>query len=197
MTTLELKNTGFCLALALASCASTGRFVWVDELPASTTSLGYVIAPGDTLNVRVFNQDAMSARAKVRADGQITLPFVNDVAAAGTTPGVLAQQLQTRLKDFINNPVVSVALEEARQLNVTVLGEVVKPGVYPLEPGAGLLPAIAAAGGLTDWASKDSIFVIRPGTPAWRIRFRFSALAHAEGRAGVFRLQSGDQIVVE
>jgi polysaccharide export outer membrane protein len=188
---------GLCLALALTSCVSVGRFIWVDDFSAASSPSGYVVAPGDSLNVRVWNQDAMSARVKVRADGQITLPFLNDVLAAGFTPAVLAQQLQTRLKDFINNPVVTVALEEARQLNVPVLGEVVKPGIYPVEPGAGLLPALAAAGGLTDWANKDRIFVIRPGTPPWRVRFRFSSLARAEGRAGVFRLQSGDQIVVE
>jgi len=191
---LKLLRT---LALALAGCATTGQYVWVDDLPAVTSQQGYVIAPGDTLNVRVWNQDTMSARVKVRGDGHITVPFLSDVLAAGFTPSVLAQQLQTRLKDFINNPVVTVALEEARPLNVPVLGEVVRPGIYPLETGAGLLPALAAAGGLTDWAGKDRIFVIRPSSPPQRIRFHLRSLLQAEGGAGVFRIQVGDQVVVE
>ena len=184
-------------ALALVGCASAGSFVWVDELPSSSSERGYVIAPGDSLNVRVWNQDAMSAKVRVRADGQITLPFLNDVTAAGYAPAVLAAQLQTRLRDFINSPVVSISLEEPRPLQVPVLGEVAKPGVYPVEWGAGLLPALAAAGGLTDWAGRDRIYVIRRAPQLARIRFRLASLLHAEGNAAKFTLQDGDQIVVE
>ncbi|MBI5543378.1 MAG: polysaccharide biosynthesis/export family protein [Deltaproteobacteria bacterium] len=190
-----------CLSLVVAGlhsgCASVGAFIWVDELPRAEAAKGYVIASGDSLNVRVWNQDAMSAKVKVRSDGQITLPLLNDVDAAGYTPAVLAGQLQTRLKDFINNPVVTVALEETRPISVPVLGEIVKPGLVPVEPGTGLIPVLAAAGGLTEWAKGDRIFVIRPGNPPMRIRFRLESLTHAEGAAGTFQLQAGDQIVVE
>lgn len=183
--------------LFLAGCASAGRYVWVDELPPPSPVSGYVIAPGDLLNVRVWNQDAVSARVKVRADGQITLPFLNDVAAAGYTPSALSLQLQTRLKDFLTNPLVSVSLEEPKALGVAVVGEVVRPGVYSVESGSGLLPVLAAAGGLTEWAGRDCIYVVRPGVSAQRIRFRFLDLARANGEAGRFRLQPGDQVVVE
>ena len=186
------------LALSAPGCSSLGAYTWVDDLPrAGAHPGGYVIAPGDSLNVRVWNQDAMSARVKVRVDGQITLPFVNDVAAAGYTPEVLAAQLQTRLKDFVNNPVVTIALEEAKPVSIPVLGEVARPGVYPVEAGAGLLPVLAAAGGLTEWAGRERIFVLRPGPHPQRIRFRLESLQRAQGGAGTFQLRSGDQVVVE
>jgi len=187
--------------LGLCACASTGRYVWVDDLPAPQPAAGadgYVIRPGDLLGVRVWNQDAMSAKARVRPDGRISLPFLGDVVAAGYSPGVLGQQLQTRLKDFVNVPMVTLTLEEERAIAVPVLGEVARPGIYSVEPGAGLLPAIAAAGGPNSFASSDRVFVLRPGPQGpVRIRFRMEALLHAEGAAALFRLQNGDQVVVE
>src|SRR4051812_44801985 len=120
------------VALSLTACAH-GKYVWVDDFGDPTGDAKYTISPGDLLYVRVWNQENMSARTKVRTDGKISLPFLNDVAAAGSEPQVLAQQLQTRLKDFIVNPVVTISVEEVRPLTVSVLGEVGKPGAYPLD----------------------------------------------------------------
>jgi len=178
-----------------------GVFVWVDEYNEPNPSEAeYVIRPGDVLNVRVFQQDNMSARARVRADGKISLPFLNDVVAAGYTPVVLSAQLQARLKDFINNPVVTISLEEVRQVSVSVLGEVARPGVYTFDPASGVLQALAAAGGFTNFAARD-IFVMRGGTKEGerpqRIRFEYDSLAKAEGKAPLFKLKAGDTVLVE
>ncbi len=186
--------------LALVGCYTPrGAFAEVDDAKV-VEELEYVIAPGDTLQVRVFQQEAMSARVRVRADGKVSLPLVNDLPAAGKTPTGLATELQLRFKDFINNPVVTVSLEESRPLSVSVLGEVTRPGVVTLEPGAGVLQAIAAAGGLTDFAHKDGLFVLRKvaGDPApRRIRFFWDALTRGEGRGARFVLVPGDVVVVE
>ncbi len=192
-------------ALATGACRHIGEYIWVDDVAVEQSRgapLEYVIAVGDLLNVRVWNQDAMSARARVRSDGKISLPFLNDVEAAGLQPAVLARRLQTRLKDYVVNPVVTISLEEAKPLQVSVLGEVARPGVYPIEPGAGVLNALAAAGGMTDFASKDRIFVMRRGYWAdnpnpVRIRFTYQALSQAQGRAAGFRLKADDVVVVE
>ncbi|HEX4620544.1 MAG TPA: polysaccharide biosynthesis/export family protein [Myxococcaceae bacterium] len=188
------------LAFALAGCRHVGDFVWVEDLPEGplTPSQAYVIAPGDTLSIRVWNQEGMSGKPKVRADGKISLPFLNDVMAAGYTPNVLAQQLQVRLKEYLVNPVVTVSLEEIKVVTVSVLGEVGKPGQYPLEPGAGVLNALATGGGLTDYAHRDEIFVLRDGAAkTQRIRFDYAALTQAKGKAAEFKLQSGDVVVVQ
>ena len=90
----QLWNILFALACFSGGCTHVGDFVWVDAYQgaASPASLSYVIAPGDLLNVRVWNQEAMSARVRVRGDGMISLPFLNDVEAAGLEPPVLARR---------------------------------------------------------------------------------------------------------
>jgi polysaccharide biosynthesis/export protein len=190
--------SGCALAL-LAGCASVGQYTWVDELPdAGAPPVGqYVIAPGDVIQVRVYNQEGMSVRTRVRTDGKISLPFLYDVDAAGYTPTALAQQLQTRLKEFVNLPVVTVSLDEPRASSVSVLGEVSHPGTFIIDGSTGVLQALALAGGLTDYARRDRIFVVRSTPSPLRIRFTFQKLAQIEGRAPRFRLQPGDVVVVE
>jgi len=180
-----------------AACTGPGKFVWADDYPAPAESGGYLIQPGDTLSVRVLNQDSISGRMKVRADGKISLPFLNDVDAAGYAPNALALQLQTRLKDFINVPLVTIAVEDRAPVQISVLGEVAHAGIFQLDSSAGILQAIAAASGLTDFAHRDRIYLLRGSPETTRIRFTWRALTRAEGRAASFRLQPGDIIVVE
>ena len=170
-------------------------FIWVDTLQGSVTEGPYLIAPGDTLSVRIYNQEAISGNVRVRSDGMISMPFLNDVEAEGSTPAQLAQRLQSRLTGFLVNPVVTVALQEARPLEVSVIGEVKRAGIYRLEPGAGVLTALAAASGFNDFADRDRIFVLRGGK--LRIRFTYAALSKSQERAAQFRLQPGDIVVVE
>jgi polysaccharide export outer membrane protein len=201
MRTKRCRALAVSIALSwLAGCATSGAYTWVYDYkdpPAPPTPGGYTIQPGDLLQVRVFNQPDMSARVRVREDGKISIPFLNDVTAAGFTPNALAQQLQGRLKDYINAPVVTVSLEEARPFSVAVMGEVSKPGVYPVPTNAGVLQALAAAGGFTQYASRDRIFVVRDVPERARIRFNYDDLSLAQGKAATFRLRPGDTVVVE
>jgi polysaccharide export outer membrane protein len=193
---------GAGLVLILASCKTTGEYVSADSLPASTAASNstYVLQAGDTISIRVWNQDAITTKARVRPDGKVSVPLVDDVEAAGATPTELARRIQARLKDFIVNPVVTVSLEEPRPLVVAVLGEVARPGNYALEAGSGVLQALAVAGGMTPFADRDGIVVIRQkadGSGTLRIRFAYSALTQAKGKSSAFRLQGGDVVVVE
>jgi len=188
------------IAVSLAcGCANLGQYTWVNDYPEPPPPVEneYVIKPGDTLQIRVFNQEGMSARAKVRNDGKISLPFLNDVTAAGHSPNSFARELQVKLKEFIKVPVVTVSLEETRPVSVSVLGEVARQGGYQVEPGTGVLQLLASAGGLTELAHKDRIFVLRREPAAVRIRFSFESLSRLDDRASSFRVKSGDVVVVE
>ena len=80
---------------------------------------------------------------------------------------------------------------------VSVLGEVAKQGGYQVEAGTGVLQLLANAGGLTELAHKDRIFVLRRDPNPVRIRFSFELLSRLDNRASSFRIQSGDVVVVE
>ncbi|MFL5416408.1 MAG: polysaccharide biosynthesis/export family protein, partial [Myxococcales bacterium] len=183
--------------LALSACASVGPFVWADDLSdVADAPRVCKLGPGDVIDVRVFHEEGMSGKVRVRADGMISVPFLGDVRAAGMAPGDLSREVETGLKQFIKNPVVTVVLEEPRAAQVPVLGEVAHPGLYPLAD-AGMLTALASAGGLTQFASRDGIFVIRQGSSPQRIRFRVEDISRGGTRSATFRLQPGDSIVVE
>src|SRR5512146_3107928 len=95
---------GLALSLTLSACADVGPFVWVDDYRQGRAAPGAecIIAVGDVISARVYQQDAMSGRVRVREDGRVSLPFVDDVVAAGRTPTALARELEERLKPFVN-----------------------------------------------------------------------------------------------
>ena len=188
------------LAIAGLGCATAKpTYVWADDYRDPVTDgTHYVIEPGDTIWVRVFNQENMSTKGKVRADGMVAVPFLNDVQAAGVTPDSLAAQLQTRLKDYINAPQVTESVEELHTVTVAVLGEVARPGQVTTSSGAGILQVLAASGGLTEFGHHNRIYVLRVEQEhPTRIRFDLDELYRGEGKASLFRMRPGDVMVVE
>jgi polysaccharide export outer membrane protein len=185
------------LAASLA-CAGPGPFVSVDDYKASTLpERPYTLAPGDVIGMKVFGQEQLTTRVKVRDDGNVSLPYVNDVKAAGLTSSAVAADVQERLKEFFKNPLVTITVEEAHQRLVYVTGEVGHPGAFPIESAPGVLQAIVQAGGLNQNAKGDRIFVLREAPTRARIGFTYEALTWQTGNAASFRLQPGDVIVVE
>lgn len=182
------------------ACAGAGRFVWVDEAPAAFFHPvpGLMITSGDLISIRVFGQEPLSGRSQVRADGMIALPLIGDVEVAGKSPGAVAKEIEARLVPFVNSPNVVVVIEESRT-RIVAIGEIHRPGTLVLEAGeTGLLPALANAGGLTDFASSSGVYVLRSDSSGtFRIRFQYDDIIRGVGRAAAFRLRNGDQIVVE
>jgi polysaccharide export outer membrane protein len=188
------------------ACRHTQDFMWVRDVPNTmfASDVAYTISAGDLIGVRVLGSDANSAdRVRVREDGKISIPFLNDVEAAGSAPDDLARRLETKLKAYLVSPVVTIVIHERRPLRVAVVGKVARPGVYELDRGSGVVHALAAAGGLTPFADENSIYVIRSGywadgnpAPA-RIRFRYDELLAGKVPASLFRLVVSDVVVAE
>ena len=195
----SLARTVRVAFLALAGCAATGSYTWVQEYPAPPPNpeSGIVLLPGDIITIRVYKEPDMSTKTRVRNDGKVSLPFLNDVDAAGQTPVIFAATLQKRLKEFMNAPIVTVSLDDPRPNTIPVTGEVTKPGIFPLDPGAGVVAALAAAGGLSPFASMDRIFVIRQLPAPARIRFSYRDLQNGDPKSVSFQLRQGDAVVVE
>ena len=188
---------GTAAIAALAGCSATGPYVNVKDVPSPGPDKdGVVIQDGDTVNIRVFNQEPLSTHEKVRPDGKISIPVVGEVMARNKRPAQLAAELQDRLKSVVVAPSVTVTMDAGAELKVSVVGEVKQAGVFPLDHGANVLHGLAAAGGLSEYADASKIFLVRKSLPQ-RVRFTYQDLRSAEPKSIAFQLQAGDIIVVE
>lgn len=124
----------------------------------------YVIAPLDILRVFVWRSPELSATVPVRPDGRISIPLAKDLQAAGRTPTELSAAIEVALKPFVQNPTTSVVVEKFADNSaqaVRILGEVKEPKAIPYRPHITALDAVAAAGGLTEFADGNSAKLIR------------------------------------
>lgn len=121
----------------------------------------YVIGPSDTLTVSVWKEPTLSSTILVRPDGMISMPLLGDVQASGLTPLKLAAQIQTGLKKYLQDPLVSVVMTQINSKRIYFLGEVSHKGPMDMTPGMTLLEAIASAGGLSDFANAKRIYILR------------------------------------
>jgi polysaccharide biosynthesis/export protein len=128
---------------------------------AATTDANYVIGAQDVLDINVWKDPEISRVVPVRPDGKISLPLLNDVQAAGLNPAQLAAQITERLKKYETNPQVTVIVTTINSQRVYILGEVTRPGAFPLLPNMTVLQALSSAGGFTQFAKEKNIYVLR------------------------------------
>lgn len=186
------------LLVVAAACAPPQPFVWASRLgkPEEQTAT-YRIGPGDEIYVLVAEQQALSGAFTVGPDGGYIQPLVGNVVINGLTTKEATQQLTARLAGILVRPQVTISVTKRRPIRVSVLGEVQHPGRFELPYEEGILAAIASAGGLTEFADKDSIYVVRREPHLLRIRFRLRDLAGPEATSARFRLNDSDVVVVE
>ena len=182
----------------LSSCAPPQPFVWASRLgkPDEQANV-FRLGPGDEVYVLVADQKALSGNFTIGPDGRYVQPVVGSVALSGLTLTEATQQLTARLAGILVRPQVTVSVTKRRPIRVSVLGEVKQPGRFELEYDESLLSAVARGGGLTEYADRDSIYVVRREPHLLRIRFRFRDLAGPEAISARFRLNDGDVVVVE
>jgi polysaccharide export outer membrane protein len=186
------------LLVVVAGCAPPQPFVWASRLGApEEQTANYRIGPGDEIYVLVAEQQALSGTFTVGPDGGYIQPVVGSVVINGLTTKEAAQQLTARLAGILVRPQVTISVTKRRPIRVSVLGEVQHPGRYELPYEEGILAAIASGGGLTEFADKDSIYVVRREPHLLRIRFRMRDLAGPEATSARFRLNDSDVVVVE
>jgi polysaccharide export outer membrane protein len=127
----------------------------------ATDDPNYVIGAQDVLDISVWKEPEVSRSVPVRPDGKISLPLLNDVQAAGLTPTQLAAQITESLKKYVANPQVTVIVTTMNSQRVYLLGEVGRPGAYPLLPGMTILQALSSGGGFTQYANTKKIYLLR------------------------------------
>jgi polysaccharide export outer membrane protein len=165
----------------------------------------YRIAPGDTLHVFVWKEPELSREVRVRPDGYVTVPLLGDLFAVAKTPKRMAAELTQAFSQFVNAPVVTVTLGDSSTLRFYVMGEVTRPGEFPLAGRTTVMQALALAGGFREYAKTEEVKILRQelsvsgGQPKTReivLPVNYKAIAQGQNLHQNFALKPGDVIVV-
>ena len=163
----------------------------------STQGAPYRIGVEDVLLVSVWRDADLTREVPVRPDGKISLPLIQDVAAAGKTPEELGREIQARLKEFMSNPSVTVIVREINSIKIYILGEVAHPGPVTPKSDIHLLQAIAMAGGITPFGGKKPIRIFRKNASGESvIEVSYQSIVSGKKPQDDLILETGDTVVV-
>ena len=186
--------SGLWMLLMLGACA-TSNFPPAPK-QISLADYHYVIGPGDTLRIGVWQNPDLSSTVQVRPDGRISAPLVNGMQAAGLTPDELAAQIRERISKYVRDPVVTVVVSDfhgALGQQVSIVGAAARPQSIPYRDKMTVLDAMIAAGGLTPYANGNAAVLIRHGKS---YSLRLDDLLHQGRMADNVPLLPGDTIVI-
>lgn len=158
----------------------------------------FIIGDDDLLAINVWKEPDISRQVPVRSDGKISLPLVGEVKAAGETPLKLERDLEARLKNYIDEPEVTVIVQQINSQKFNILGQVNHPGSFTLANSATVLDAIALAGGFRDFAKQKSVYVLRANADGseTRIPFNYKQVLKGKNPEQNIKLQPRDTVVV-
>ena len=149
------------LSLAHVAYSEEENLTSKEETATETDDNYYKIGKGDILEIIAWKEEDFTREVFVRIDGKITFPLLDDIHADGRTTMEVKKEIETKLKEFIEDPIVTVILKSPMSQKFYILGEVLKTGEYQLAKKLTILQAFALAGGFTEWASKKEIILLR------------------------------------
>jgi polysaccharide biosynthesis/export protein len=187
-------------AAALIAGITPARAQAPAAAPATTqsTAADYRLQAGDKLHVSVWKEMEMQKELVITPDGKISFPLAGEVQAAGRSVGDVRKDIESRLKKYIPDPVVTVTVLTIGGNIAYVVGQVTKPGAIVMNPSITVLQALSIAGGGTPFAKMDGIIVIRGGQAGSQrvLPFRYSQVSEGKNLQQNVILESGDVIVV-
>jgi polysaccharide export outer membrane protein len=163
----------------------------------ATNDPNYVIGPQDVIEINVWKEAELTRSVPVRPDGKISMPLLNDVQAGGLTPMQLTAQISAALKKFISDPQVTVVVTQINSQRIFIIGEVTRPGAFPLVPGMTVLEALSSAGGFTMFANVKKIYLLRNvNGKQEKYPFNYNDVIRGKTTEGNVPVKAGDTIVV-
>ena len=191
-----------CLATpALAQTSNTAKpaATAASAAPAAavTPPADYVIGPDDVLTIVFWREKELSSDVAVRPDGKISLPLLNDVQAAGSTPEQLRVVLSEQAAQFLEEPTVTVVVKQINSRKVYITGNIAKPGPYSLGGPTTVLQLIALAGGVLEYSDSKNIGILRQENgQSMSFRFNYEDVKRRKNLAQNILLKPNDTIVV-
>jgi len=163
----------------------------------ATENPDYSIAPDDVLIIDVWKEPEISRTVPVRRDGKISLPLLNDVQAAGLTPTQLSSEIVEKLRATVIHPQVTVIVAQMSSQRIYILGQVNRGGAYPLVPDMTAVQALSIAGGLTPFAKRRKIYVMRTENGETKmLPINYREVVNGRQPQQNIQLKPGDTIVV-
>ncbi|MFN2308938.1 MAG: polysaccharide biosynthesis/export family protein [Gammaproteobacteria bacterium] len=179
-----LISTALCLATPIARAAT----------PAGEA---YLIEPGDVLEISVWREEDLTKPVIVRPDGGLSFPLVGNIQASGKSVEQLQTEVGERLKKFIPDPSVTVAIQQLSGNKVYVIGKVNKPGEFPVTRRVDVVQALSMAGGMNPFAAANKIRILRrEGGKQTALPFAYGDIEKGEGLEQNILLKAGDVVVV-
>lgn len=183
---------------AVAGCASTG-----DQPPAPAQAAAadykYLIGPGDALQIQVWRNPELSANVPVRPDGRVTAPLIEDLPAMGKNPTQLAREIETLLKKYIQDPVVTVIVTGfvgPQSEQVRIVGSATRPAALPYRQNMTVLDAMIAVGGITEFASGNRAVLVRAAEGNKQYNLRLKDLLKRGDVSANVDLRPGDVVII-
>lgn len=201
----RIQMQGWRVALLIAATFIVSGCLNPSVRPPSATTMaqsqvldqGYGLQPGDVIRISVWREPELDQVVLVKPDGRISFPLVGEVHAAGRTTQQVTEDIAERLSVFIPTPEVTVSLQQSEGNRIYVTGRVNSPGMFLVNSPVTIMQALSLAGGLTPFADKASIRVLRMEGGAQRsIPFNYKEVQRGESLGQNISLQSGDTLVV-
>ena len=158
----------------------------------------YTMNAGDTLDVSVWKEEDLTKKdVIVRPDGKFSFPLAGQVVARGRTVAEIEADITARLKRYVAEPVVSVAVKNLDGCRIYVIGQVTKAGSFVMNPRINVLQALSLAGGMTPFAAVNDIMVLRGSGESQRsIAFHYGDVIKGRNLSQNVLLEPGDVVVV-
>ena len=164
--------------------------------PAKPPEEFYLIGAGDSLNISIWKEPTLYGNVKVRPDGYVTLPLINEVQVTGQTTGQLRKTLEDKYREFTTDPFVTIRVEGIASSEVFLVGQIGKTGAFPLSGNETLLQLLTRAGGLGVFADRSNIRVVRrDGSKITEYIVDYDAIIKGDLKQDVI-LRPGDRIIV-
>lgn len=157
----------------------------------------YRLGAGDVLEISVWKDEALTRTVVVLPDGKISFPLIGQVSASGKTVAALKKELEERLKKYVQDPVLTVGVQQVNSMLIYVIGRVNSPGRYILNTNVTILQALSIAGGLNPFAERKNIKIFRKsGNETKVLYFNYDELTEKENVLQNIPLIRGDVVVV-
>lgn len=197
-----MRASPLLIALSLAAAATLAPRASIakpSEEPAAQgtaendIAADYQVGKEDVIDISVFKFPELDGPQTVRPDGKISMKLIGDVQAEGRTVAQITEDVTGKLKAYIPEPHVTLAVKQINSMKVYVVGRVGAPGMFNVGSNVTLLQALAMAKGFTPWAHKGDLVLVR-GVTGKRVHVNYNRVV--KGKQDNYTLYPGDTIVV-